>query len=224
MSDQLPNKEATPGILWVFFVQKSIEPEILNYQIICSVLSRTTHIPSTRREWSTATSSNNTIIAFEELNDEGSDTVFHAENTVSKSLHDHYTHRDTIDLRASDLDITKLKKHSSCCEIKLCRNSSLRAVCVTPIACIILCVVAEAGSVRACQLLRREHAANLWPSLCWPWMLGRVEMSRNALETSLRGQTRGSVCVGSDLSDRNMYELGIGFTQETKKRRKRQKK
>ena len=67
-------------------------------------------------------------------------------------------------------------------------------------------VVAEAGSVRACELLRREHAANIWPSLCWPWILGWVEASRNALETSLRGQTRGSVRVGSDLSDRNIYD------------------
>ena len=33
-------------------------------------------------------------------------------------------------------------------------------------------VVAEAGSVHPCQLLRREHAANIWPSLCWPKMLG----------------------------------------------------
>ena len=32
----------------------------------------------------------------------------------------------------------------------------------------IMHVVAEAGSVRACQLRRREHAANIWPSLCWP--------------------------------------------------------
>ena len=70
----------------------------------------------------------------------------------------------------------------------------------------IMHVVTEAGSVRACQLLRREHAANLWPSLCWPWTRGRVETSRNALETPYRGQTRWSVCVGSDLSDRNIYD------------------
>ena len=60
------------------FVYNSIEPEILTYQILCSVLSHTTNIPSTRREWSTATSSSITIIAFDELNDEGSDTGFHA--------------------------------------------------------------------------------------------------------------------------------------------------
>ena len=52
---------------------------MLNYQILRSVLSRTTkNIPSTRREWFTATSSSTIIIAFEELNDEGCDTVFHA--------------------------------------------------------------------------------------------------------------------------------------------------
>ena len=67
---------------------------MFNYKILSSVLSRTTNIPSTRREWSTATSSSIIIIAFEELNDEGSDTVFHAENTVSKSLHDHFTHTE----------------------------------------------------------------------------------------------------------------------------------
>ena len=44
-------------------------------------------------------------MAFEELNDEGSDTVFHVKNTVSKSLHDHYTHRDTVGLRVSHLDM-----------------------------------------------------------------------------------------------------------------------
>ena len=71
----------------------------------------------------------------------------------------------------------------------------------------IMHVVAEAGSVRACQLLRREHAANIWPSLYWPWMLGWVETSTNALEASLRGQTRGSVCAGSDLSDRSKYNI-----------------
>ena len=82
-------------------------------------------------------------------------------------------------------------------------------------------VVAEAGSVCACHLLRREHAEKIWSSLCWPWMLGSVETSRNALETSLRGQTRGSVCVGSDLSDRNIYEARNriharnGVTEET---------
>ena len=46
-------------------------------------------------------------------------------------------------------------------------------------------------------------------------MLGRVKTSRNALETSFRGQTRGSACVGSDLSYRNSMKFGIGFTQET---------
>ena len=72
-------------------------------------------------------------------------------------------------------------------------------------------IMDHAGSSRSwlsarCQLPRREHAANIWPSLCWPWMPGWVKTSRNALETSLRGQTRGSVCVGSDVSDWNIYD------------------
>ena len=73
----------------------------------------------------------------------------------------------------------------------------------------------EAGSVRAsqCYIKNMQHT---WPPPCWPWMLGWVKTSRNALKTSLRGQTRGSVCVGSDLSYRNiMTKFGIGFTQET---------
>ena len=43
-------------------------------------------------------------------------------------------------------------------------------------------------------------------------------MKKNVLETPLRGQTRGSVCGGSDLSDQNIYiyqvyrmKFGIGF-------------
>ena len=52
------------------------------------------------------------MTAFEELNDEGSDTVFHAYNTVSKSLHYHVTHRDTAGLRASDLDNVKVNIHA----------------------------------------------------------------------------------------------------------------
>ena len=74
--------------------------------------------------------------------------------------------------------------------------------------------VAEADSVCASQWLRREHAAYMaTPLLALDAWLSQT--SRNGLETSLRGQTRGSVCVGSDLSDRNMMKLGIGFTQET---------
>ena len=79
MSDPQPDKKAIPGILCLYFrLTNSIEPEILNYQILSSMLSRTTNILSTKREWSTATSSSMIIIAFEELKDEGSDTVFHA--------------------------------------------------------------------------------------------------------------------------------------------------
>ena len=80
-------------------------------------------------------------------------------------------------------------------------------------------VVAEAGSVRACQLLRREHAANIWPSLCWPGMLGWVETSRNALEMPFRGQTKGSVCVDSDVSNRNIP--GIWWSSDSDSRKKR---
>ena len=43
------------------------------------------------------------MIAFEELNGEGSDTVFHAYNTVSKALHDQINRTQTVGLRASDL-------------------------------------------------------------------------------------------------------------------------
>ena len=49
-------------------------------------------------------------------------------------------------------------------------------------------------------------------------------MSRNVVETSLRGQTRGSVCVGPDLSDQNIYDearnrihAGNAETEETTK-------
>ena len=42
------------------------------------------------------------------------------------------------------------------------------------------------------------------------------QTSRNTLGTSLGGQPKGSVCVGSALSYRNfMMKFGIGFTQET---------
>ena len=60
--------------MFLFFFRLKLEPEILNCQIISSVLSRTTNtlLP-------VATSSSIIIkIAFEELNDEGRDTVFHA--------------------------------------------------------------------------------------------------------------------------------------------------
>ena len=140
-----------------------------------SVLSRTTNIPSTRREWSTATSS-----SIRGLNDEDNDTtVFHAYNTASKSLHDHhYTHRGTVGLRASDLNTITIRIHSmtSCCEIEDSVEIHLCKLCVIFRSRVLyngtMHVVAEAGSVRACGLLRREHAANIWPSLCWPWMLG----------------------------------------------------
>ena len=53
--------------------------------------------------------SSSIAITFEELNDEGSDTtVFRAWNTVSTSLHDQTTHRQTVDLGGSDLDDTMI--------------------------------------------------------------------------------------------------------------------
>ena len=175
------------------------------------------------------------------MNDEGSDTVFHAQNTVSKSLHDHYiyTQRHSrsaslgsryyyffliekrqlwvrpIDRKIKNVSceynrligwnsIIKIKIHPTSCDIEDFVETHLCKLCVILRSHVLYYgirrVVEQAGLVRACQLLRREHAANIWPSLCWPWMLGWVETSRNALETSIRGQTRGSVWVGSDLS------------------------
>ena len=73
--------------------------------------------------------------------------------------------------------------------------------------------VAEAGSVCASQWLREEHPAYMATPLLAvdAWYNQNI---KNAFETSLRGQATGSVCVGSHVSDRNMMELGIGFTQE----------
>ena len=58
----------------MFFFSLKLELEILDCQILSSVLSR-----STNTLYQIATGNNIIIkIAFEELNDEGSDTVFHA--------------------------------------------------------------------------------------------------------------------------------------------------
>ena len=43
------------------------------------------------------------------------------------------------------------------------------------------------------------------PSACSECLV-ESKRKKNALETSLRGPTEGSVCVGSDLSDRNIYD------------------
>ena len=94
----------------------------------------------------------------------------------SASLSTITIHTDTVGLRAWDLDTIKIEMHSSCCEIEDFVKTQLCKLCVVLRSRVvyygIMHVVAEAGSVRACQLLRREHAANIWPSLCWPWMLG----------------------------------------------------
>ena len=73
MSDQRSDKRPYQVIHFCFRLK--LEPEILGYQIISAVLSRTTntHIYVPER----ATSSS-IIMAFEDLNDESSDTVFHA--------------------------------------------------------------------------------------------------------------------------------------------------
>ena len=73
--------------------------------------------------------------------------------------------------------------------------------------------VAEAGSVCACQWLRREHAAYVVTQLLAldAWLNQNIKKRTRNVSC---GQTRGSVCVGSDLSERNMMKLGIGFTQE----------
>ena len=100
---------------------------------------------------------------------------FTPRNTIRNSLHEHYTHRDTVGLRASDLNIIKIKIHASCCEIEHFVETHLCKLCVILRSRVLyydIMHVVKAGSARACQVLRREHAANIWPSLCWPWMLG----------------------------------------------------
>ena len=74
--------------------------------------------------------------------------------------------------------------------------------------------VAEVDLLHASQWLRTEHAAYMTTPLLAPdaWL---SQTSRHTLEASLRGQIGGSVCVGSDSSERNRMKLGIGFTEET---------
>ena len=63
------------------FVSNSIESEFLDYQILCSVLYRVLllfHRPDENGLQQQVEAYYIIIIAFEELNDEGSDTVFHA--------------------------------------------------------------------------------------------------------------------------------------------------
>ena len=43
------------------------------------------------------------------------------------------------------------------------------------------------------------------PSACSECLV-ESKRKKNALETSLRGQTRGSACMDSDLSDRSIYD------------------
>ena len=80
------------------YLRLIIEPEII-CQILSAVLSRTTNTLTCQ-----TTTSSSLTIAFDQLNDAGSDTVFHALNTVSKSLHDETIHTKTVGPRSSDLD------------------------------------------------------------------------------------------------------------------------
>ena len=72
MSDQRSDKKAIPGNTCFLFRLK-LEPEILNRKNFGAELSRITNTLT----YQIATSSS-IIIAFKELNDQGSDTVFHA--------------------------------------------------------------------------------------------------------------------------------------------------
>ena len=74
MSDQRSDEKPIPGVVYVFFhFRLKLEPEILNCQILSSVPWRTANTLSDQIATSRIIN-----IAFEELNDEGSDTVFHA--------------------------------------------------------------------------------------------------------------------------------------------------
>ena len=72
--------------------------------------------------------------------------------------------------------------------------------------------IAEAGSARASQWLRRAHAEDTVSYLAGPACLISQNIMRNALNTSLHGQTKGLVGVCLDSSDRNLMKLGIGLT------------
>ena len=98
---------------------------------------------TTRSEGSTQLATSSSIaIAFKGLNDEGSHTtVFRAWNNVSTSLHDQTTDRQSIwEAR-----------------IKMLLLILYHAL-----------YISEAGSVRASQWLRREHAADMVSHLAGP--------------------------------------------------------
>ena len=73
--------------------------------------------------------------------------------------------------------------------------------------------VSAAGSVRASQWLRREAAYMATTLLGLDAWLSRNIKKRTRNVSSW--PARGSVCMGSDLSYRNMMKFGIGFTQKT---------
>ena len=86
-------------------------------------------------------------------------------------------------------------------------------------------VVAEAGSVRACQLLCGEHTAAFGNPSAGPGCL--VEWKRQETHSKrlfvawIDGQSAWARICPIEVY---MVNLGIGFTQGTQKRRKRQKK
>ena len=84
-------------------------------------------------------------------------------------------------------------------------------------------VVPEAGGVRACQLLRRERAANIGHPSAGPGCL--VESKRQETHSKrlfvarLEGQSAWARIHPIEIYT---MKLGIGFTQETDKWRERQ--
>ena len=91
ISDQRSDKKAIPGDVCFFYFR--LAPETLNCQILSAALSRTT--TNTPSIYQIATSSS-IIIAFEELNDEGSDTVFLLEYRQQASPRSDYTQRQSV--------------------------------------------------------------------------------------------------------------------------------
>ena len=86
-------------------------------------------------------------------------------------------------------------------------------------------LVAEAGSVRACQLLRREHVQQTFvhPSAgpgCLVDSKRQETHSKHLFVARLEGQPAWTRIYPIEIY---VMKLGIAFTQETEERRKRQK-
>ena len=122
MSDQRSQDRrpyTTSGTVYVFSFRLNLEPEIVDRQffhssVLYRVLVTVFYLPEwmdvqqqflfTRMDGCTA-ASGSTTVAFEGLNDEGSNTMFFRLSTVSRSLYNQtrlYTEK--ISLRASELD------------------------------------------------------------------------------------------------------------------------